>query len=323
MSKTKTPFFSMGSQGSIGKVITSQKHGAKTLLRSKPIPPPSLTLPQQYQRWDYQDYAYFWTVQSEATKRQYASDGVRHHLTGFQYWMKHQLKDLPYLAGRWHLDEISGAVAHDTSKNSNHGTIFGASLTPGIIDYARYFDGIDDYINCGNDPTLRPEAITIECFIRTPNPLKVGAVGDNNQCLSRYDYGNNRRVFHLGLTNPGPGSGPLDTLFIALGDPADGTYEFAARYATPLLPGAKYHLALTFDAGTLLFYVNGQQVSLTTYFGAVPSALYYCDVPFLISGRLQNGSLRQPWFGDIDEVSLLNIALPPVLVERHSQRHYP
>lgn len=162
MAKTKTPFLSLESHGTVGQAITSQKRGRETLLREKPLPAYRYTLPQAYQRWDYRDYAYRWKQQSEATRRASAAAGSRIHLTGFQYWMKLCLNTLPDLGGRWHLDEATGAIAYDSSLNANNGIIFGASPTTGLIDGCRAFDGLNDYIEVPFSPTLNTAVFSFE-----------------------------------------------------------------------------------------------------------------------------------------------------------------
>jgi hypothetical protein len=61
--------------------------------------------------------------------------------------------------------------ANDESGNGNDGTVYGATLTVdrfGIADSAYYFDGVDDYIDCGNDPLLNPGlgSYTMEAWIK-------------------------------------------------------------------------------------------------------------------------------------------------------------
>lgn len=169
MAKPKNPLLSLGASGTIADTLTYQKRGQDTITRKKPIPTYRYTLPQAYQRWLYQDYAYLWTQQTPATKQEYATAGSRFHLTGFQYWMKYNLANLPDIVGRWHLDERSGAIAYDSSNNHNNGTIIGASPTTGLIAGAYYFDDINDTINCGTDPSLDlgVDSFDIECFIKT------------------------------------------------------------------------------------------------------------------------------------------------------------
>lgn len=146
MAKTKTPFFSLDAHGSVGESVTAQKRGKETLVRKKPLPADPYSLPQAYQRWLYQEFACLWRQQSLATRQEYASAGVRFHLTGFQYWMKDRLAKLSYIEHWSKLDEGLGAVSYDSSRNDNNGVILGASPAVGAIDGCYHFDGLNDRI---------------------------------------------------------------------------------------------------------------------------------------------------------------------------------
>jgi len=68
--------------------------------------------------------------------------------------------------GLWHFDEGEGTTAVDSSGNGNNGTIIGANWTTGKIGSALNFDGIDDYVDCGNDTSLNiTGAITVEAWV--------------------------------------------------------------------------------------------------------------------------------------------------------------
>jgi hypothetical protein len=70
------------------------------------------------------------------------------------------------LVGSWHLDEGSGTIAYDSSGNGNDGAIYGATWTTGKNGSALEFDGVDDYVNCGNDPSLNiADEITVIAWI--------------------------------------------------------------------------------------------------------------------------------------------------------------
>ena len=74
------------------------------------------------------------------------------------------------LIGLWRFDEGAGRIANDSSGNSNQGTIHGeAEWVEGISGKGLHFDGIDDYIDCGNHPSLNPWIgdFTIEAWIKT------------------------------------------------------------------------------------------------------------------------------------------------------------
>lgn len=146
MGKLNTPLLSLGAKGSLADTLTFQKRGSGTIVRSKPEPKQPNSLAQMYQRWDYQHYIAWWHAQTPAVKAQWHSDARRKRLTGFVYWMKSRLTNLTDLAARWHLDEASGALAYDSSRNANAGTIVGASAAPGYVNGCRLFDGVNDRI---------------------------------------------------------------------------------------------------------------------------------------------------------------------------------
>jgi hypothetical protein len=69
-------------------------------------------------------------------------------------------------AGVWHLKETSGPF-RDSTANGNHGTNYvSASGKGGVVAGGQQFDGSDDYINPGNRYSLKPPALTYECWIK-------------------------------------------------------------------------------------------------------------------------------------------------------------
>jgi hypothetical protein len=59
------------------------------------------------------------------------------------------------LVAYWSFDEGSGAIAHDSSGNGNHGTISGATWAQGVSGAALDFDGLDDCVEVPDHPPLR------------------------------------------------------------------------------------------------------------------------------------------------------------------------
>ncbi|MBA7668783.1 hypothetical protein ES703_76899 [subsurface metagenome] len=148
MTKPRTPLLSFGAQGTVADSLTFQKRGTGTMARMKPVPSQPRTLLQLYHRWDYQDGVFYWHSLTPAQKQAYQTQARPYHMTGFAYFMRYYLTNLPGLAGRWRLDEGSGITARDSSKNSNPGTIVGATWIklPNSL-FALSFDGLDDYVN--------------------------------------------------------------------------------------------------------------------------------------------------------------------------------
>ncbi len=74
------------------------------------------------------------------------------------------------LVGFWNFNGgyITGlaSTAVDASGEGNDGTISGAVPTAGVVGQALSFDGIDDYVDAGNDASLNiTGAITVEAWI--------------------------------------------------------------------------------------------------------------------------------------------------------------
>jgi len=73
------------------------------------------------------------------------------------------------LVAEWHFDEGSGSVLKDSSGNGNDGVIYGATWIDGKYGKALSFDGVDDYVYCGNDRIFDfgTNTFTIETWVKT------------------------------------------------------------------------------------------------------------------------------------------------------------
>lgn len=301
MTKTKTPFLSLGAKGSVGNTITAQKHGSATSVRSKPRPTDPYSLPQAYQRWLYEDYAYLWTQQSDATRALYRSAGVRFHLTAFQYWMKYQLTHLPDIAGLWHLDEKAGAVAYDYSRNGNNGILKGVTPADGAIAGGQYHDGINDWVD------LRAAPAHSKLVFSDTDPWTFEHWIEVNQTDHRQMYAGR---FHS------------NEAFLCQFDAADISYRFRNRtgaYRTYLADASAYLNTLTHitwradGAGNLALFINGdliyQRDELTQMtFDAL--GLGYSSITMTFKGILDHSIV---YLRGLDETE----------IKRHSGRRYP
>jgi uncharacterized repeat protein (TIGR01451 family) len=74
--------------------------------------------------------------------------------------------------------------AADLSGNDNHGTVFGANLTTdrfNLANRAYSFDGVDDFIDIGNDSSLKPPLpISISAWVQLDAPDPLQAIITNN-----------------------------------------------------------------------------------------------------------------------------------------------
>jgi hypothetical protein len=90
------------------------------------------------------------------------------------------------LISHWKFDEGSGTTAHDSSNSANHGKIYGASWVEGKYGKALSFDGVDDYVDCGNWPGLNlqyGDCLTIMAWVKfshTYLPQTIVSHGDDS-----------------------------------------------------------------------------------------------------------------------------------------------
>ncbi|MBA7676163.1 hypothetical protein ES703_84404 [subsurface metagenome] len=170
MAKPKQPVLGLGARGTLADTLTFQRRKGVDIARKKPVPAYTLTLPQRYQRWLYEDYIALWAQQTAAQRQAYRSSGSRLHLTGLQYFLKYHLTHLPDITAWWPLDAHAGAITPDRSRNNYHGTVVGASRADGRIAECLYFDGLNDYVH---QPALMPDVGTLELWL---DPINAAGV---------------------------------------------------------------------------------------------------------------------------------------------------
>lgn len=301
MTKTKTPFFSLGAKGTVADTLTVQRRQDYHFARRKPTPTNPRSLPQMYQRWLYEDYAHLWTLQSEATRREYAGAGVRFHLTGFQYWMKYHLTNMPDISGWWTLDNIVAGIAHDRSPNLNHAAVLGPSLQAGVIADGYHFDALNDRVVVPADAsTIITTAITIEAFMRSTSLLSQFIVSKfpapATACYELYTYNLTPRKARFRLYSAAGGTSCPGTIDVC--------------------DGEKHHVLGTWDGTDMSLWIDGVFDNSVPFAGPILAT----DAPVFFGTR----SPLVLWWDDlIDNIIIYNRSLDPVTIYRHSQRRYP
>jgi hypothetical protein len=170
-------------------------------------------------------------------------------------------------------------------------TVTGALWTP----RGRSFDGVDDYIDCGNDVSLDiTDAITIEAWVKLN-------VIDTLMMFAGRDDGTNRNYYVV-----------VDT---------DNRIDFTtwrndtARVLhsdTVITAGQWYHVVATYNGINQITYLDGSQdCTPVTVTGNIDND----DVSFTIGAR-ENGADRL-FNGLIDEVRIYNRALSPLEVQHN------
>ncbi|MEN6337925.1 MAG: LamG domain-containing protein, partial [Phycisphaerales bacterium] len=188
----------------------------------------------------------------------------------------------PGLIGHWKLDGNAG-----DSAGGNHGTVFGNPTWANDPQrgWCLDFDGQDDYIDVGEDPSLTfSDAITLACWIKVRafdrNWSAIVTKGDD-WVLARTRDDNRVAFLCLGLTG---GGWPE----VYSGDVNDGDWR---------------HIAGVYDGAELSLYQDGLRVDAKSLHGDINRN--WSRVLIGENGQTSN----RFWNGLIDDVRLYNRAL--------------
>lgn len=235
---------------------------------------------------------------------------LKNNLSGYHEFMRAKsVPTMPYsrlldyypdlkrgLKGYWAMEGDGADAAKDLSGNANHGILkptYPANCPEQvgsknmILDKALKFDGIQDYINCGNDPSLNiTDAITIEAWVYSSvgqsfkSLVQKGALGD-------YDY----MLYWSGGASPSVNFGIKDS---------SGTSSWGTAVSVSL--NSWIHVVGVYDGDKLYIYINGELGS------SKETALTNIRAT---SNNLNIGRWSSSYYfnGTIDEVRIYNRAL--------------
>ena len=202
----------------------------------------------------------------------------------------------PNLIGYWKLD--GDAV---DSAGSNDGTIYGAVPTTGKINEALDFDGVDDYVDLGNDSSLKPNLpVTFCTWIKLRSLGTVDAIITTDDIASKY-YG---ITFAKHTSNK---------IYIIYGDGTgrSSTDRRTKVGTTALNTGTWYHVAAIVKGPTdMELYVNGENDG-GIYSGTGGDVAHSAS-----SAYVGSSGHSSDWFdGAIDEVRIFDRALTAEEIE--------
>ena len=177
--------------------------------------------------------------------------------------------------------------AKDLSGNGNDGIIYGAKCVDGKFGKALRFDGVDDYVEVPDSPSLDiTDEITIEVWVKG-----YGFAGDFRQIVGKSPDTVLRHLnfaYDLRVDKAGP-------LRFSINN-GDWQYVLAT-----IEEGKWYHVVGTYDGSEMRLYVNGELKDTKSVSGSIITN----DAPVSI-GRLP---AYDYWNGTIDEVRIYNRAL--------------
>jgi len=119
------------------------------------------------------------------------------------------------LVAHWNFDSIIDDQVPDLSGNNNLGRNHGAKQVKRGDGYALSFDGLNDYVDCGNDPSLRlQKAVSISAWVfpdARPTNEPAIVMKEDPEVYGLTMYKDGRCYWYVsggGNKTPNPGSAP-------------------------------------------------------------------------------------------------------------------
>ncbi len=200
-------------------------------------------------------------------------------LTDYQVKIDSDIYNEAELAGSWHMNEASGAVAADSSGNSKNAATTGTTIVAGKFGNARSFTASTDTMLISPTISLDSTDYTIETWFQYPlastaswNTLVRGAIGDHQVIVQR------------------------STMEIGSYSTVSAGF-FGSGFIMSTLSNGWHHLAAVGSGSTTAFYIDGE------YKG---SAAFKSVKDIYSIGNYQGGSQQ---FGTIDETRVYTRAL--------------
>ncbi|MHC4148287.1 MAG: LamG domain-containing protein, partial [Planctomycetota bacterium] len=197
----------------------------------------------------------------------------------------------------WKFDEGAGTTAYD-SAGDNDGAIYGATWTGGQIGGALSFDGVDDYVDVGDRPSLdfgAADSFTISAWIRCIGAGQQSIVGKRDHDGNAWQEGYRFEIY-------------LNKLYFVIEDTSDVGVEIFGNSA---VGGDWHHVVACRDTveDKLYVYVDGGSDATPVVDTTIASLSG--NEPFTI-GRSHGGI---HFDGTIDDVRVYNRALSAEEIE--------
>ncbi|MBS3815940.1 MAG: PQQ-binding-like beta-propeller repeat protein [Candidatus Thermoplasmatota archaeon] len=207
----------------------------------------------------------------------------------------------------WKLDENNGTTIKD-SRGQNHGRTWGdPKRVEGKVGNALEFDGDEDFIKIADDPSLDTElneSFTLEFWLSREEQI-------GNDWDGIIEKSNDEDTWSYGVFFNSSGDG----IRSAVQHHDDGSGTPAYTPSVSLTYDEWHHVAVSYSGSGITFYMDGENVSYTSYSGGV-----YDSPDELTIGRASWDGSIEYFKGKIDEIALYNKSLSATSIHNHYRK---
>ncbi len=231
----------------------------------------------------------------------------------------------PQIVAYWKFDEGQGTTAND-SAGENNGTVNGAEWTSGKFNNALSFDGVDDYVEVPDDPSLRfmqSSSFTISAWVmpvlETENSYIICKMRSGGR-RSDADVGrlltSSRKTSRVRTSTP-PGRTRIFGYLAGWNSVVSGFYfgaesswkgyVLAQTGRNSALVGSWYHVVGVYDDKDVRIYLNGELRGRRTF--DLDTGSTTPDKNLVIGAMSYESTMKAFFGGKIDEVRIYDGAL--------------
>jgi subtilisin family serine protease len=231
------------------------------------------------------DTTYYWRIDERNH-----SGTTKGDVWSFTTWVA------PNLVSLWKFDEGSGTIAYDSAGNNDGTLVNGPVWTTGKINGALGFDGVDDYVDCGNDASLNigTSGWTAIAWFKISDRTQYKGI------LGKWDGGGSNDSYRIVVYDGSLSGGVQDKVSFVI---YDGSSRYWATSIKTVTDDNWHHVCGVRDSSGIRIYVDGVEENSK----AMPSSANISNSTNLLVGKGYSGGWN--FNGLIDDVRIYDRAL--------------
>jgi hypothetical protein len=204
----------------------------------------------------------------------------------------------PNLVSWWRFDEDTGTIAYDSAGDNDGQLIGGPVWTTGHIEGGLSFDGVNDYVDVQDDPSLRFSQYSSFTFALWVNPMSYSY----NVIFCKMRTGGQHNIFGYYMRQNG------DTnAFDFVTERSGHSYVLISTPNNSITSGNWYHVVCVYDNTNMKIYLNGQLKDTYTFTGGTGTSTP--DKNMAIGARSFDSTIDGFFTGTLDDIRVYNRAL--------------